>query len=85
MTTYYAMKCDYCPQPGIELTGDTNGVIVCIDHASKVTDDDATALARIIWTTSRADESTISATGADIVARAILNSDWLADYTSRRL
>lgn len=31
MTT--VMKCDFCAQPGIQLTGETNGVIVCIDHA----------------------------------------------------
>lgn len=31
------------------------------------------ALARVIWETSRRDEGTISATGANIVARAILN------------
>lgn len=29
------MKCDYCGQPGISLTGETNGVVVCIDHAEK--------------------------------------------------
>lgn len=29
------MKCDYCGQPGIQLAGETNGVVVCIDHASK--------------------------------------------------
>lgn len=29
-------KCDYCGQPGIQLTGETNGVLVCIDHAAKV-------------------------------------------------
>lgn len=29
------MKCDYCGQPGIQLTGETNGVLVCIDHAAK--------------------------------------------------
>jgi hypothetical protein len=39
---------------------------------------DVHALGEIIWTTSRADESTISATGANVVARAILDSDWLA-------
>jgi hypothetical protein len=37
-----------------------------------------TRLAEIIWTASRGDESTISATGADIVARAVLASDWMA-------
>lgn len=37
----------------------------------------AGSLGRIIWETSRADEATISATGANIVARAILASDWL--------
>ena len=31
-----------------------------------------TELARTIWETSRADESTISATGADIVAAALM-------------
>lgn len=41
-------KCDYCGQPGIQLTGETNGVLVCIDHAAKVdtprytSDDDVT-------------------------------------------
>lgn len=34
-------------------------------------------LANIIWTTSREDEGTISATGAQHIARAILNSDWV--------
>lgn len=29
-------KCDYCGQPGIQLVGETNGVLVCIDHAAKV-------------------------------------------------
>lgn len=38
---------------------------------------DGERLAKIIWTASRADESTISATGANIVAEAILASDWL--------
>lgn len=53
---------------------------------------DASSLARIIWDTSRADEGTISATGADIVAKAILDSDWLsqeranaiADFVNRQ-
>lgn len=36
-------------------------------------------LAELIWTTSRADESTISATGANIVARAIVASDWFRE------
>ena len=31
------LKCDYCGQPGVSLTGETNGVIVCIDHARRVT------------------------------------------------
>lgn len=35
-------------------------------------------LAKIIWETSRADESTISAMGANIVADAILASGFLA-------
>lgn len=35
-------------------------------------------LAEVLWTASRADESTISATGANHVAAAILASDWLA-------
>lgn len=29
------MKCDYCGQPGISLAGETNGVLVCIDHAER--------------------------------------------------
>lgn len=33
--------------------------------------------ARLIWETSRADESTISATGANIVARALAESNLL--------
>lgn len=33
-------------------------------------------LARLIWETSRADEGTISATGADIIAEAILNAGY---------
>lgn len=37
------------------------------------------ALAETIWTASRADESTISATGANVVARAVLSSGWFAD------
>lgn len=37
-------------------------------------------LARTIWEASRADGSTISATGADIVAERILASDWLAAH-----
>lgn len=40
--------------------------------------DDVETLAEVIWTASRADESTISATGANHVARAVLASDWLA-------
>lgn len=40
--------------------------------------DDIHRLGQIIWETSRADESTISYAGANIVARAILASDWLA-------
>lgn len=47
------------------------------------TTDDVTALARLIWETSRADESTISALGADIVAGAILRSRWLAERDAR--
>lgn len=35
------------------------------------------ALAELIWTTSRGDESTISATGANIIADAIMDSGWL--------
>lgn len=34
-------------------------------------------LGQIIWTTSRNDESTISATGANIVADAILAAGWV--------
>lgn len=34
------------------------------------------ALAELIWTTSRNDEGTISATGANIVADAILAAGW---------
>lgn len=34
--------------------------------------------ARVIWETSRADEGTISATGANIVARALANAGALA-------
>lgn len=30
------MKCDYCGQPGIELAGETNDAVVCIDHARQV-------------------------------------------------
>lgn len=29
------MNCDYCGQPGIQLAGETNDVVVCIDHVSK--------------------------------------------------
>lgn len=29
-------KCDFCGQPGIQLAGETNGVLVCIDHAAEV-------------------------------------------------
>lgn len=47
------------------------------------TTDDVTALARLIWHTSRADESTISATGANIVAAAVLASSWLAERDAR--
>lgn len=28
-------KCDFCGQPGIELAGETNGMLVCIDHAAR--------------------------------------------------
>jgi hypothetical protein len=35
------------------------------------------ALAKVIWHASRADESTISATGADIVARAVLDAGYV--------
>lgn len=45
-------------------------------------EDDVEALGRIIWDTSRADESTISFAGANIVARAILTSDWLASHVA---
>lgn len=41
--------------------------------------EDLKALAEVIWTASRADESTISAIGADHVAMAVLGSDVLAD------
>lgn len=44
---------------------------------------EAKALAVVIWTTSRADESTISGIGADKVAAAILSSDWLAQRDAR--
>lgn len=37
---------------------------------------DREALGKIIWETSRADEASISATGANIVADAILASGW---------
>lgn len=47
-------------------------------------DDDVKALGQIIWETSRADESTISYAGANIVAKAILASDWLAGYNASR-
>lgn len=40
------------------------------------TNDDVEALACVIWEASRADEGTISATGARHVAEAILASDW---------
>lgn len=40
-------------------------------------DEQVQALAKVIWATSRADESTISAAGANIVARALLDSDAL--------
>jgi len=43
---------------------------------------DVEGLAELIWHTSRADESTISAAGADIVARAVLASDWLAAFAA---
>jgi hypothetical protein len=33
-------------------------------------------LGRLIWTTSRADEGTISITGADIIADAIIAAGW---------
>lgn len=39
---------------------------------------EARDLAELIWHTSRGDESTISAMGADVVAGAILSSGWLA-------
>ena len=44
---------------------------------------DVEALGEVIWTTSRADESTISATGANIVARAVLASDWFAAHDAQ--
>jgi hypothetical protein len=40
-------------------------------------DREVDALAALIWGTSRADESTISATGAKIVAQAILDRGWV--------
>ena len=45
--------------------------------------DEAKALAVIVWTTSRADEGTISGIGADHVAAAILASEWLAQRDAR--
>jgi len=41
---------------------------------------DNTGLGALIWETSRVDEGTISATGASIIAKAILSSDWLAAH-----
>lgn len=38
---------------------------------------DVRLLAELIWSASRADEGTISATGADVVAGAIAGSGWL--------
>jgi uncharacterized coiled-coil protein SlyX len=35
------------------------------------------ALGRLIWDTSRRDEGTISATGANVVADAILSAGWI--------
>lgn len=40
---------------------------------------DVRLLAELIWSASRADEGTISATGADVVAGAIAGSGWLRD------
>jgi len=37
-------------------------------------------LGSLIWEASRNDEGTISATGASIVATAILESDWLKNH-----
>lgn len=48
-----------------------------VEPAPKAQDGEAReALGRIIWETSRADESTISATGANIVADAILTAGY---------
>ena len=44
---------------------------------------DEEQLAEVIWAASRADEGTISATGANIVARAVLGSEWLAERDAR--
>ena len=44
---------------------------------------DVSALAKVIWHASRADESTISATGANHVADAVIASDWLAEVEQR--
>ena len=41
---------------------------------------DNTGLGALIWETSRADEGTISAAGASIIAKAILSSEWLAAH-----
>ena len=43
---------------------------------SEAPEQDVDTLAEIIWNASRADEGTISATGANVVARAVLSSDW---------
>lgn len=37
-------------------------------------------LGRVVWEASRQDEGTISALGADVVAKAVLGSDWLAAH-----
>lgn len=41
---------------------------------------EAEALAEAIWNASRADEGTISATGANHVAAALLASDWMQQH-----
>jgi len=41
---------------------------------------DDSGLGSLIWETSIEDEGTISATGANIVAQAILGSDWLKKH-----
>lgn len=42
-------------------------------------------LGKLIWETSHADEGTISATGANIVAQAILASDFVAQIRAETL